>query len=305
MKAFVIVATKGRPKETFTLLDYLAAQTFPIEKIVIVGSEASDVNGLETHPLAAQQKVTIKISEAGSCVQRNVGLDEVLALTKSVDANDWFVVFFDDDFRPANNWIESSVNFLNVRADVVGLSGWVLADGAMIGSISEGESKNILTGSSFSLKSPRFGDMREASGLYGCNMAYRGIAVVHTRFDENLPLYGWQEDVDFGARASKFGKLYYIKTCKGVHLGASTGRTSGVRFGYSQIANPIYLIKKGTVPKKFALRLIARNVASNTLRAITLNQSKDYFGRLKGNLLAIFDLLTLRCHPKNILKIGK
>ena len=43
----------------------------------------------------------------------------------------------------------------------------------------------------------------------------------------------------------------------GVHMGAKGGRTSGRRLGYSQIANPVYLLRKKTIPPKLALRLIA------------------------------------------------
>lgn len=303
MKAFVVVATKGRPKETHTLLDYLAAQTFLIEKIVIVGSEAADVNGLATHPLAARQKITIKTSEAGSCIQRNVGLDEVSELTKNLDARDWFVVFFDDDFRPAKDWTENCANFFINNIQAAGLGGWVLADGAVTGCLGETDAVQYLTQAHNQavpnwLKTPRAAD-----SLYGCNMAYRGSVASTVRFDENLPLYAWQEDIDFGARAKTFGKLYYIKDCVGVHLGASSGRTSGVRFGYSQIANPIYLVKKGTMTKPFANKLMRRNMAANIFNTLILKRDKDYFGRLRGNVKAGWHLLIGKCHPTNIIDI--
>lgn len=300
-KAFVIIATKGRAKETYILLNYLAEQTYPIEKIVVVGSEHSDIAGLENHPLYATQKVVIKTSPAGSCIQRNAGMYHILSDVKNVEPKHWFAVFFDDDYRPAHEWLAQCARTFEKYPDVVGLGGKVLADGVTTGTISEQEAKAHLENNTVLAEEniePCF------YGLYGCNMAYRGNVVDNIRFDENLPLYAWQEDLDFGVRAIQQtkGKLIYTNQCIGVHLGVTGGRTSGIRFGYSQIANPIYLANKGTMNKSYASRILFRNVASNIFHTITLDTKKDYKGRLWGNLKAAFDLLRYNCHPTNILK---
>jgi hypothetical protein len=57
---------------------------------------------------------------------------------------------------------------------------------------------------------------REA--LYGCNMALRMADVGDLRFDEALPLYGWQEDIDFTMRLARRGRL--------VSTGLVSGSTS-------------------------------------------------------------------------------
>lgn len=302
MKAFVVIATKGRAKETFTLLDYLAAQTYPIEKIVVVGSEPADIAKLENHPLSVSQKVMIKTSQIGSCIQRNAAMNQTLEFASATDARNWFAVFFDDDFRPAPNWLEQCANTFKNRPEVVGLGGKVVADGVTTGTISEQEAQAHLEKNTVLAEEkiePCF------YGLYGCNMAYRGNVVTNIRFDENLPLYGWQEDLDFGVRAIQQtqGKLIYTNQCIGVHLGVSGGRTSGVRFGYSQIANPIYLAKKGTMNSSYARKILLRNVASNIFHTIIFDTKKDYKGRLWGNIKAAFHLLSGKCHPTNILSL--
>lgn len=300
MKAFVVVATKGRAKETYTLLDYLAKQTYPIEKIFVVGSEPADIAGLQNHPLATSKKVDITTSSAGSCIQRNVGLDQINDHLENTESKDWFTAIFDDDFRPAENWMEACANTFLRENDCVGLGGWVVADGVTTGTISEEEAKAHIA---------QHGPVKRAEqlstayyGLYGCNMAYRGTIAAETRFDENLPLYAWQEDLDYGARAIKFGQLLYTNQCVGVHLGVSSGRTSGVRFGYSQVANPMYLANKGTMNKGYARKILFRNVCSNIFHTITFDNKKDYKGRLWGNLKAAFDMFIGKCHPTNILK---
>lgn len=304
MKAFVVIATKGRAKETFTLLDYLSKQTYPIEKVIVVGSEPNDVAGLESHTSTQSGNVMIFESDkAGLTIQRNYGLNKLLPHVESLNHNDWFVTFFDDDFRPAYNWLENAQKSFIENPKVVGLSGWVLADGIKTLGISEEEAQRILSSDTHLSRTPWFGNRKEVEGLYGCNMTFRGCVAFTQRFDENLPFYGWQEDVDYGGNALKFGKLLYVKECRGVHLGVTGGRTSGLRFGYSQIANPTYLAKKGTMNKKYASRIILRNVASNIFHTITFDTKKDYKGRLQGNIKAAFDLLSGKCHPANILNI--
>jgi GT2 family glycosyltransferase len=301
LKAFVVVATKGRAKETYTLLDFLAKQTYPIEKIFIVGSEPADIAGLENHPLTTSENAIIKTSQAGSCIQRNVGLDQILDHVKNVATNNWFVAFFDDDYRPAESWMETCANTFKNQQDCVGLGGRVIADGVTAGTISEEEAQAHIEKNAPIKRVEKFEPTYY--GLYGCNMAYRGSVAGATRFDENLPLYAWQEDLDYGARAIKMGKLLYTNQCVGVHLGVTSGRTSGVRFGYSQIANPIYLVKKGTMTKKYAKRIMLRNFMSNCFHTIIFDNKKDYKGRLYGNSLAFSHLITNKIHPTKILEI--
>ena len=66
------------------------------------------------------------------------------------------------------------------------------------------------------------------------------------RFDDNLPLYGWLEDIDFARSIAPYGRVVKSMLLRGVHLGVKRGRTSGVKLGYSQIANPLYMLRKGT-----------------------------------------------------------
>lgn len=304
MKAFVVIATKGRAKETYVALDYLAKQTYPIEKIFVIGSEASDIQGLEAHPLAVSGQAIIDISPtAGSCIQRNVGLDMIRPYVENIDRKHWFVMFFDDDFRMRENWVAQCNKMYETEINAIGVSGKVLADGVHTRfGYNEDAVKEILM--SNHSQSPIEENPVEIDWLYGCNMSVRGTFALNERFDENLPLYGWQEDVDYAARALKFGKIFSAPACEGVHMGVSNGRTSGVRFGYSQFANPIYLYKKQTMSFKKALTLMSKNFTSNFVRTLTFNQKKDYRGRLFGNYLSVKDLLTGQCKPSNVIKIN-
>jgi GT2 family glycosyltransferase len=137
-------------------------------------------------------------------------------------------------------------------------------------------------------------------------MAFRmkSIRQLGLSFDEALPLYGWQEDIDFSRQLATLGRIVDVSTLRGVHLGAKGGRTSGVRFGYSQIANPVYLIRKGTMSLSFAAPLVWRNLLANLYGSFRPEPWIDRRGRLKGNCLALCDLVTGRISPQRILELG-
>lgn len=302
MKAFVVVATKERPKETFQLLNSLAGQTYPLEGVIVVASDASDVAGLESHPLIYSKKASIEITDPGLTIQRNVGLDYIMHLHQHrFSPADWFVIFFDDDFRFTTNWVEECAKAFQSNPNLIGLGGQLLADGNMGASLSESEADGLLNQETPPHEHSWSGNViREVPYLYGCNMAYRGSFAFKERFDENLPFCGWLEDVDYSVRASRKGDLIYLPTAIGVHLGVPASHIDGIQFGYLQISNPLYLLKKDTLTRKIAYMNISRNIATNLFRAIKFNQSKDYKSRLCGNLLAFLDLIKRKCRPSKV-----
>lgn len=302
MKAFIVIATKGRAKETYALISSIAKQSYSIAHIVVVGSEAADVHGLADHPLSTANQMTLTTCEAGLTIQRNVGLDVLKNHhTADIAPNDWFVIMLDDDFRMDRDWAANCATAFKTNPSMIGAGGRVLADGIHGIGISEAMATQYLTHQLPPENHSWSGDEKhEVPDLYGCNMAYRGTFAIEERFDENLPFYGWLEDVDYSVRAAKRDKLMYLPNARGVHLGVTGGRTSGVRFGYSQIANPIYLIKKNTMPRRKALTLMGRNIISNIARTLMCNTKKDYRGRLYGNCLAFIDTVKNKCHPLNI-----
>jgi len=304
MSAYVIVATKNRAKETYVLLDYLAAQTLPPTRTYLVGSEPKDIEGLDRHPLVLAGLAKVLLARPGLTIQRNAGLDAMVAELPSDAASnpDWFVTFFDDDFRPATDWLYNASLAFSQQPGISGITGAVVADGIKTEfGIKEEDVVRYLDGS----KAPEpnwsnTGKTRVLEGLYGCNMAYRGLATVTERFDEHLPMYAWQEDADYSSRARRYGDMLLLPACRGVHIGSSSGRVSGLRFGYSQIANPIFLVRKGTMTWQRAFTLISRNIASNVSKTLLFNRIKDFPGRLRGNLQAFFHLLSGKLDPEHI-----
>jgi len=214
----------------------------------------------------------------------------------------FMAAFFDDDFRPDEDWLARAAETLSLSGSVAGLTGHVLADGILRGGIREEDARDYLAGRRPPERHWASGSKpRDVDSVYGCNMAFRDTVLRGCRFDEELALYGWQEDRDFTGQARRFGRIILEPECRGVHLGVSSARTSGLRLGYSQIANLVYMARKGTTDWGTALRLMSRNVAANVIKPFLGRREVDYPGRLRGNLLAIRHLAYRRCRPSAIL----
>ena len=253
----------------------------------MVGAQESDVAQARDLP-----GVEIYISEKGLCKQRNVGLNKI-----SGDCD--FVLFFDDDFLPADDFVAKVEELFLADPDLVGLTGRLIADGAHTSAIDFADAARMLDAG----QSPQKIPSHETNWLYGCNMAMRMSAVADQRFDEDLPLYGWQEDVDFSSRLNRVGKMIRTPELTGVHMGNPGGRTPGLRLGYSQIANVLYLRKKGTIRAEHGWPLMLRNIAMNAARYLFPEPTIDRKGRLHGNILAFKDLVIGRLHPMRILSL--
>ncbi len=306
MNADVIIVTKGRPKETYILLDYLAAQTMDPRTVIVVGTERSDIEGLERHPLVVAGVAAVNLSASAGCTnQRNEGLSILRRMHPALGGHQSFVVFFDDDFRPAFDWLELCAAAFSGNAAIAGITGRVLADGIKGAAISETDAKRYLSGALAPL--PHWSDRpsgADVDSVYGCNMAFIDDVVLRCAFDSDLPLYGWQEDCDYAGQARQFGRTVLISELRGVHLATKGGRTSGVRFGYSQIANPLHIAGRGNMKKTRAIRFMGRALVANVLRSLRRHPLFDYRGRLLGNVLAIRDALSGRCHPMRVLNLS-
>jgi GT2 family glycosyltransferase len=281
----IVIATLGRAHVVSRMLGRLELQTRLPDRVIVVGVSDEDVAGVSE----AWPAVELLLSGKGSCRQRNVALDH---LAGEADV----VLFIDDDFLAADDYVEQVERLMLADDGLVGLTGQLLADGAQTGQIAFDDAINQLENRTNSETS----DSHSCASLYGCNMAARLSVAQGLRFDEHLPLYGWQEDVDFSCQLAKLGRMERARELTGIHLGTSSGRTSGLRFGYSQVANIIYLRRKGTITARHGYGLMARNIASNVVRSIRPEPMIDHRGRLRGNALAFLDFLRGRVDPRRI-----
>lgn len=285
MHIHVVIATTGRPAILKQVITRLAMQTRPADAVTVVGASPRDVDGLE----GALPGMEVILSERGLCKQRNAALDRI-------EGKSDIVVFFDDDFVAEHDFLRNLEDIFETRGEVVGVTGILVDDGSQSVPLSFEEAAARLD-----LRGERPRHRSEPClSLYGCNMAFRSSAAKGLRFDEKLPLYGWQEDVDFTHQLSWRGTLLRTSRLTGIHMGARSGKTSGKRLGYSQIANIVYLWRKGTMRPWHGQKLLFQNIVSNLIRSLWPEPDIDRHGRLAGNLLAITDLLKGRIDPQRI-----
>lgn len=284
------IPTVGRASILRETLIELTHQHRRADSVIVCGTKEADVEGAAE----ACPGTIVLLSKPGLPRQRNVVIEA------AVEAD--IVVFFDDDFLPDPGYLAAIEQHMTRDLQTVVATGLVLADGIGGPGLAPDEGRAILSRN----VAPPSPDVRPTFSGYGCNMAVR-VAPMRAhgvRFDERLPLYGWQEDVDLSRRLSEFGRVVQIDAARGVHLGVKSGRASGVRLGYSQVANPLYLCaKRCGYPFRRAVTHIAKNMAMNSARALWPEPYVDRRGRLHGNLLALRDLTLGRMVPERILDL--
>lgn len=285
MRLVVVVATLGRRAQLARLLRFLTRQTRLPDAVVVSAPDVSHVELPDDLPFP----VKTVFGPAGLAMQRNRALDMVLGRFD-------IVTFLDDDFLPADGYLAGVVDAFAANPRFAAVMGRVILDGASTAGLDWADALDALARPD---PAGEAGPVVDHVGAYGCNMSIRAREIGEMRFDERLVLYGWQEDIDFTSRLRRRGRVVCVPRLRGVHLGLKSGRVSGMRFGYSQVVNPIYLIRKGSVPASFALPLLFRNLGANLLRSLRPEPYVDRRGRLRGNFLGLSHLLRGRIEPEH------
>ena len=243
----------------------------------------ADVFGIESSPY-----LNLVFGDAGLARQRNRALARMPADTR-------IVVFFDDDFVPHRDWLDVVDRYFADHPSVVALTGHLAVDGIKGPGLSFEEGLAAIESCAQTVEDYCI----DRYSPYGCNMAFRAAAIDGLAFDERLVLYSWLEDRDFGgALAHRGGRLVKIGTAIGAHLGVKSGRMSGRKLGYSQVVNPVYLHRKGTMTTGSLCEHLARNLVANASRCLVPEGHIDRAGRFAGNLRGILDVMTGCASPE-------
>lgn len=285
-----IIPSAGRPDTLDGTVRSLLAQLDPPEEILICVPAGAHVRA----QTARRPTVRVVVGPQGSAHQRNHAL-------RYVDPRAALVGFFDDDVELAPDYLTRAREFLAHAPHVVLFWGCTVADGVKAGGISRAAARRILRRAAPAPKA--FEAFEVSHRAYGCNMIARRQVSDANPFDEKLPLYAWLEDRDFAARCARFGTVGRYPGCTMVHLGDSSGRTSGRAFGYSQIANPVYLRRKGSMRGAECVWFVVRALIRNAAGALACERRVDRAGRLLGNTAALLDLARGRADPERIVTI--
>jgi GT2 family glycosyltransferase len=290
LRCAVGFATCGRATVLAASIAQLRDQTVSPSGIFVCYTKPDDIAGV-----SRQHDIVFILSPPGLPRQRNA------ILASAASAAD-VMLFLDDDFLVDRRYVETLATVFAADPDIAVATGTPYADDVKGPGLTPAEARRLIEEAGEAAL-----DVRHAPAPhgYGCNMAIRvATAARHdVRFDERLPLYAWSEDIDFSHRLGRFGKIVKLRGARGVHLGVKSGRGSGRRLGYSQVANPLYLRGKGSYSWRRAAGSVGRNLAANLARAVWSEPYIDRRGRLLGNLLAFGDLLRGRLSPERVLEL--
>ncbi|CAL4869853.1 hypothetical protein MMA231_04145 (plasmid) [Asticcacaulis sp. MM231] len=291
MKIAIAIATAGRRAGLSDTLGYLRQQTRMADSLYLCPAASTDLDldALTDYPCPSK----VVQGERGLPAQRN-------AILRALGDED-IVVFFDDDYLPEPGFLAELETLFARHPDLVIATGHVLADGAQGPGILYDDAVRLIQA-----LPPLTTDRLETTfGGYGCNMAVRVCVMREARveFDERLPLYAWWEDIDFSRRLAPFGQIKQSFRLRGVHLGSKTGRSPGKRLGYSQVANLLYMVKKGSIPRGVAYGQISKHLVANLVKSLRPEPWVDRPGRVAGNFLALTDALRGVVDPGKILKL--
>lgn len=289
-KLVVGIATRGRPGILAETIDFLSRQERQPDQVIVAFPDPADVGDAP----GRYPEVTFVQTELGLTRQRNA----ILTLARDSD----ILLFIDDDFYLDPQYLKISERYFLENPLVVASTGTVLADDVKGPGLTVEEAKSIVANGTGAQREQR---VTPTFLAYGCNMCLRlaPIREHSLRFDETLPLYGWYEDWDFSGQLACFGSIVHISNACGVHLSTKVGRITGVRMGYAQVANPIYLARKGTFAWSNVLRFIVGPCLKNLVRSLAPEAHVDRLGRFCGNLTAFRDLFAGTLNPQQIVDL--
>jgi GT2 family glycosyltransferase len=285
----VVICSANRAQVLSETVDSLVrGQSVPPYEIIVSIFNQEHV----TEKTRLETGVRIVVSERqGTTAQRNTAAKLVRTP---------YTLFLDDDVEIAPNFIESMERLLDEVQSAVAATGFVVLDGAQQDTGLDRALARAAAGSYV-----RNQENYDREELYGCNLFVRTSLFDRVLFDENLPLYGWLEDFDFSTNCLRYGRIIVNAGTCVAHLGTPTGRSSGVKVGYSQIVNPYYLWRKDRRPGLpqviFGHWLI--HLARNVRRALIKipSERNDRAGRFRGNMIGLRHLVEGRVDPSYIL----
>lgn len=296
MKHALVVATVNRHETLTALLASLRElDPHPCELVIAAPTEA-DI------PPAAREDfpfpVTLALGARGSSAQRNLGVER---LTTAPDT----VTFLDDDSVPRRDFFAQVDRHFAEHPETSALTGRVVLEGTgQLPNLTDEEIREALERSLAEDAVSRPAPPERHSQLYGCNMVFRVRDFLKFRFDERLPLYSWLEDTDLARALIKSGHVVVRDPAVVIahRRDASGGRQSHVRFGYSFVSNWEHLRRKGHVDRR-DLPGVVLVVGKNAVGSLWGPERQWRRLRLKGNLLALGDILRGRVTPERILTL--
>lgn len=283
----IIIPTKDRPNELIKTINFLATNIFFFKEVIIVDSSNLQIKKIIKEKIKSYNfNIKIIDSEPSTCIQRNIGFNFI--------KNEEYIMFLDDDNIFYSDAFYNMQKFLKNNEEFVGVAFNQIYDYKE--NFFEKIKKNVilnklgiyssekggLTKSGWQSKFINFDKDTIVQWLPTRAVIYKSSAVKNIRFDDNLGVYGYLEDLDFSLELKKRGNLMVCSQAKYTH--DQTVARPGFEFGKKEIKNRYYIVKKHNLSKSlFFLTALARAILTFK-DAITgdLNSLKRLFGNIIG-----------------------
>jgi len=244
----VIIPVRGRPDLLHIAVRDLARQTVQPAQILLVLADGGQVLP-ETLTVPGVQIVPC---DPGVPRQRNAG---IAALLPSIR----MVAFLEQDVLLNPHFLESAWRVLGALPDVAVLTGHIIGDGHKDGEPDPERAAELLARDALACDHFHLAVIhRPVASAPGSNMVAPRFVVDRMAFDEALTGDAWLEDYDWSRRCHRLGRVVQAQNLRLVRMGADCGRDRHAALGYSRIANPWYLWRKGVMPGPVLLALWVR-----------------------------------------------
>lgn len=309
----VIICTYQRAESLDRFLDSLALQTHLPDGLIIVdasrddSTEQSIKRRMDDPPFGIAQILYWRVAGPlrGLTHQRNFALQWV--------ATDR-LFFFDDDVVLRPNCLEQMEQAYLAQADqVVGVGARIENSGQsrsealiwrltlllrMVSNLEPGRYHRSGIATTWG-NLPYTDEVIEVNWLSGCANLWKTTLVCELGFYDDFAGYGLGEDLDFGLRAARHGKLLVACGAHVLHLHASGGRPDFFKLGYMEIDNRYQIHRRNLLNRTG--RDVAWFIYAWTLDTLLLARHLLYPSRWQARLLqtagrckAAFDLVTRR-----------
>ena len=281
----VVVCTKDRRLDLQDFLDSLVSQVRkPDELLIIDASEhEKDIESIVKNKVLGRIDL-VKYYKT----KPNLAFQKNFAISK-LNSRCELVSFFDDDVVLNSNYLESIMNMFEGSrgADIVGVTGKIsnAKDVSMkfiknIFFIHSSQKGKILA-SGFNVRNlDKSNKAVFIEWMPGGMATYRKSIFSNFKFDEYYSRNGaGREDLDFSFRVSRHCKFLFIPDAILEHKESDISRISEKQFGYIQVIERHYFIKKN-------MNRLINKIAFwwSILGVILINLAKHRIQRLKGNL---------------------
>jgi hypothetical protein len=287
----IIIPTKDRPQELDNTIKYLSLNKFFFKKIIIVDASTLKKK-IIIEKIVKKYDLNIQIinSRPSTCVQRNIGFNFI--------KNEKYIMFLDDDNIFYPDAFYRMKEFLKSRNDFVGVAFNQICKNKknFLEKIKKNKildyfgvyssKKGGFARSGWQSKFINFNKNMNVEWLPTRAVIYKCNAVKNIRFDENLGIYGYLEDLDFSLELKKKGSLMVCSKAKYRH-DQVVNRLS-YEFGEKEIKNRYYIVKKHKLSKIFFLInvLLRATITIKDFISGDINSIK----RLTGNVVGLINI---------------